>query len=207
MKIRNTTMLAAMLLSFVGASAQKMKLEKGSFKDLSGENTVNVEFTYEDMKVGTGKNEMKESEYVENKVKEYNEDEPGRGEEWQQAWVADRDARFERKFLELFNEGAEGYGMKLEEGAEGAKYTIKINTEMTEPGFSIPMVMTKNAAVTLKATLLDNASGDVLAVVLMEESPGRAFSGAAWDTGIRIQEGYAKAGKTFAKWLPKKGMK
>lgn len=207
MKLRSFMLFAATMCIAINASAQKMDLEKGSFKALSGQKVVNVVFTYEDMNVGTGKNEKKESEYIEEKVTEYNVDEPGRGDAWHIAWIADRDMDFERKFLELFNDNSEDLGMKLEENNAEAEYTLLVNTTMTEPGFSIPMVMTKNAAINLEIKLVETGSEDAMAVLNVLGAPGRAFSGAAWDTGIRIQEAYAKAAKTFAKWLPKKGMK
>ena len=68
-------------------------------------------------------------------------------------------------------------------------------------------VMTVPAGIDLKIQLVETGSDKVLGEAEVVGSPGNAFAGAAWDTGNRIQEAYAKAGKSFAKWLPKKGMK
>lgn len=195
------------VLIATGASAQKMKLTKGSFKALSGQKEVNVVYKYDDMNVGTGKNEMKETAYVAKKIKEYNEKEAGRGDSWSKAWVADREGRFQGKFEELFNKGMSKEGMSIGTGRDDAKYTLIVHTTMTEPGFSVPMVMTVPASINLKISLVETGSDKTLGEMDLIGAPGNAFNGAAWDTGNRIQESYAKAGKEFAKWLPKKGMK
>lgn len=191
----------------VGASAQKMKLQEGSFKALAGQKEVNVVYKYDDMNVGTGKREMKETAYIERKVKEYNEKEAGRGDDWAKSWVADRENRFQRKFEQLFNKGMSKLGTTIDTGREDAKYTLIVHTTMTEPGFSVPMVMTVPAGINLTISLVETGSTEVLGSIDLINAPGNAFAGAAWDTGTRIQEAYAKAGKSFAKWLSKKGLK
>ena len=206
--MRTLLTLALSLGLALGASAQKMKLTSGSFKPLSGQKEVLLVFKYDDMNVGTGKREMKEEDYIAKKKKEYNEKEAGRGDDWEKAWKADRENRFHGKFEDLFNKNAaKKLGLKAARNLNDAKYTLIVHTTMTEPGFSVPMVMTVPAAVSLKIQLVETGSDKVLAEATATEAPGNAFAGAAWDTGNRIQESYAKAGKTFAKWLPKKGMK
>lgn len=200
------TLSLAILVS-VGASAQKMSLTKGSFKALNGEAKVLVVYKYDDMNVGSGKREMKETAYIERKKGEYNEKEAGRGDDWEKAWKADRDGRFHGKFEALFNKGMSKAGTKISRDYADAKYTLVVHTTMTEPGFSVPMVMTVPASINLKIQLVETGSEKVLGEATALGAPGNAFAGAAWDTGNRIQESYAKAGKTFAQWLPKKGMK
>lgn len=190
----------------LGASAQKMKLTKGSFKALTGESKVLVVYKYDDMNVGTGKRAMKETDYIARKKGEYNEKEAGRGDDWEKAWKADRDGRFHGKFESLFNKGSKKAGMSIGRDFSDAKYTLVVHTTMTEPGFSVPMVMTVPASINLTIQLVETGSDKVLGEATATGAPGNAFAGAAWDTGNRIQESYAKAGKTFAKWLPKKGM-
>ena len=203
-----TLLTVTMALCFaVGASAQKMKLTEGSFKALSGQKEVNVVYKYDDMNVGTGKREMKETDYVEKKVAEYNEKEAGRGDDWAKSWVADRESRFQRKFEQLFNKGMSKLGTSIATDRDDAKYTLIVHTTMTEPGFSVPMVMTVPSDINLEISLVETGSDKVLGKMTLIGAPGNAFYGAAWDTGNRIQESYAKAGKSFAKWLPKKGMK
>jgi len=207
MKLKPILAVAIGVCFAVGASAQKMSLKSGSFKALSGQKEVNVIYTYDNMNVGTGKRETKETDYVAKKVAEYNEKEAGRGDDWSKAWVADREGRFHGKFEQLVNKGLSKVGIMVGSGLSDAKYTLIVHTTMTEPGFSIPMVMTVPAGINLEISLVETGSDKALGTMELIGAPGNAFYGAAWDTGNRIQESYAKAGKEFANWLPKKGMK
>jgi hypothetical protein len=207
MKTINLLTTAFLIALTSTAFAQKMKLTDGSFKDMSGQSSVLVVYKYDDMNVGTGKRQMKEPAYVERKKGEYNEKEAGRGDNWEKSWKGDRESRFHGKFEALFNKGMKKEGIVIDRDYNDAKYTLIVHTTMTEPGFSVPMIMTVPASINLKLQLVETGSDQVLGEATATGAPGNAFAGAAWDTGNRIQESYAKAGKTFAKWLPKKGMK
>ena len=103
MKTINLLTTAFLIALTSTAFAQKMKLTDGSFKDMSGQSSVLVVYKYDDMNVGTGKREMKESAYIERKKGEYNEKEAGRGDNWEKSWKGDRESRFHGKFEALFN--------------------------------------------------------------------------------------------------------
>lgn len=184
-------------LLFVGAlqltNAQKIKLTEGDVSALKGQTEINVVFTYDNMSVGKFD---KEADYVATKKADYNKDEPGRGTKWAAAWVADRKKRFEPDFIELFEKNC---SFKLG-SYPSAKYTMTINTSRTEPGFNIAM-MKKNAQVDLEITITETATNKVIAVYTILKSPGRTFGMGDFDTGIRIKEAYATAGKYFAKKL------
>ncbi len=199
----------ALLLSFVtSAMAQKMELKSGSFKALSGQKQVNVVYTFDKMDVGQGKRAMAEPDYIAKKKKEYNEKEAGRGDSWEKAWVADRENRFFGKFEELLNKGMSKQGIVFGRGKSDAKYTLIVQTDMTEPGFNIPMVMKQPSLINLTIKLVETAAQDkVLGSMTLLGATGQTFGYGDWDTGVRIQESYAKAGKSFGAWLPKKGMK
>lgn len=201
--MKNLTLLLAVagLLAFaLPANAQKMKVTKGDLKALKGEKAINTEFTYENMGVGKFK---KEAEYVDKKVKEYNEKESGRGDKWKEAWVADRQNRFEPQFNELLAKYAE-----MDAGDHpDAKYTLVFNTSFTEPGFNVG-VMRKNAYIDGTATIVETANRDkVVAVITVDNSPGRSAGGYDFDTGERISEAYAKAGKEIGKMVVKAAKK
>ena len=199
------TSLMMVAIAF-GASAQKMKLTKGTFKAIAGQE-MNVVYKYHDMEIGTGKRAMNEKEYVAKKVIEYNEKEKGRGDRWAKSWASDRESRFQGKFEALFNKVGSKPGISITPGKDDAKLTLTVHTTMTEPGFSVPMIMTVPSGVNLTITLTETGSDKALGEMTLLGAPGNAFAGAAWDTGNRIQESYAKAGKSFAKWVQKKGMK
>ena len=189
---------ALVLLCFaLSLSAQSIIVTSGSLDFLRGEKVFYFTYTYNDMTVG----KMTESEYVKKKKSEYNEKEPGRGDKWEQAWIDDRQNRFEPKFEELFMKQLEKKNIYL--GKDQANYRFVFNTDFTEPGYNVG-VWRGNAFIDLTCTIVNVASGEQVATIKIRKSPGRDALGADFDTGFRIQEGYAKAGKEFAKFLLKK---
>ena len=178
--------------------AQSITLTSGSLDPLRGEKVIKFEFTYDEMVVG----KLTEREYVDKKVADYNDKEAGKGDEWRKNWVEDRANRFEPKFLELFNKYMEEVGVVS--GSEGANYVVVFNTEFTEPGFNVG-VMRKNASIDMSGKILHIESGDQIASIKIKNSSANSFSGFDFDSGFRIQESYAKAGREFAKFLIKKG--
>lgn len=198
MRMKKVVCAAVMLcLLSVGVYAQSVALAFGDLKWLSGEKTLQFEFSYEDMQVG----KLSEAEYVEKKVTEYNKKEAGRGDTWKKAWESDRKERFEPKFLELFDKYLSEKG--ITSAKEGAKYVVKVNTNFTEPGFNVG-VMRRNASVDVVCTIVEIATGKKVAVVKVRDASANSFWGTDFDSGYRLQESYAKAGREFAKFLIKK---
>lgn len=176
--------------------SQKIKLESGSLNFLKEETSIAATFTYNDMKVG----KKTEADYVNEKVEKYNKSNPGKGDTWHKAWLNDRPERFEPKFIELFNKH-----MNEKNGAtinENANYTVIINTYHTEPGFNVGVVR-KNAEVSLKCLFINNTTNEEIALVTIEKASANNFWGDDFDTGYRIQETYAKAGRQLAKFFIK----
>ena len=189
--------LALLLVASVAlpAVAQKMKMRSGSFDALKGEKTVALQFTYDKMMVG----KYTEADYLDKKAKEYDEKEPGRGETFKSSWVADRVARFEPKFEELFNDGGTLSGSR--DNGE-AKYTFNVNTDFTEPGYNIG-ISKMPASINATIRLVEKASGNELGAMLVVGVPGSQFAGYDYDTGSRLAESYAKLGKELRKYLDK----
>ena len=188
-----------MFLIFLGISfsgfAQKIKLIDGSLTSLKGEKSLNAVFTYENMKVGKFD---KEEDYVNKKKGEYDEKEPGRGDRWAKAWVDDRQELFEPQFRELFTKNIE---MSVDDAK--AKYTMILHTTFTEVGFNVG-VMSKPAYINLEVTIVETAHRDkVVAKITVLNSPGRSAFGNDFETGARLQEAYAKAGKELGQFFAK----
>lgn len=194
-KILTFTTFCLLSMSFY---AQSITLTSGSLDPLKGEKVIKFEFTYDEMIVG----KLTEQEYVDKKVADYNNKEAGRGDEWRKNWVEDRGNRFEPKFLELFDKYMKDIGVAS--GDEGANYVIVFNTEFTEPGFNVGVVR-RNASIDMSGKILHIESGDHIASIKIKNASANSFSGMDFDTGYRIQESYAKAGREFAKFLIKKG--
>jgi hypothetical protein len=199
------TLVLLIALAFMGTGmAQKVKVAKGDPGVLKGETSVKVVFSYDDMGVGKFK---KEQDYVDDKVKDYNKDEKGKGDQWAKAWVDDRSARYEPKFEELMNEHLDKSGIIISEKTEESKYTMMVNTDFTEPGYNAG-VMKKPAYINLSINIVETADpSKVISTITVEKSPGSTFGYGDFDTGLRISESYAKAGKEVAQLLAKKYLK
>lgn len=179
------------------AHAQKVKLLEGKLNVLKGEEKLNLEYDYSEMGVGKFKNE---EEYLAKKKADYDKKEPGRGDQWESSWKADRKNRFQPQFEELFNKHS---GLTAG-NIPSAKYTLIFKTTYTEPGYNV-YVSRKNAEINGEAFLVETANKDkVIARMSVLKCPGRTFGGNDYDTGERIQEAYAVAGKGLGKFLKDK---
>lgn len=196
MKFVKLTVVTLLVAFSMNAGAQKLKLKDGSLDAVKNETAFNYEFTYDNMAVGKFD---KEADYVKKKVDDYNAKDAGRGDAWAKRWVGDRETEFEPKFREMFNKYAEATTKK------DAKYTIIFHTVFTEPGYNtgISMIGGKKAAqIDAEVTIVETADrSKKVAVISLDNAPGSSFFGADIDTGARIAECYAKAGKSLAKYI------
>jgi hypothetical protein len=196
-KLTSFFTLVALFLAVQHSFAQKLKITQGDLNPISGETSLNVVYQYNPM--GVGKFD-READYLAKKKTEYNEKEAGRGDKWEQSWIADRQERFEPQFEELFNKHAKN----LQVGSNpSAKYTLVVKTTFTEPGFNV-YVTRKNARIDGEIWLVATSDqSNPLAIISFVNAPGRTFGGFDYDTGTRIQEAYAALGKSIARMLSK----
>lgn len=174
------------------ADAQKIKTNSGNPDILKPEMTINIEFVYDNISVGKYKNEQ---DYINAKTEEYNKKEPGKGDSWAASWKRDKEARFEPKFEELFTSNS---GMTI---SDKAKYTLIFKTLTMEPGFNIGITR-KNAEIDAEVWIVETANREnKVCVLTISNVPGGTAFGYDFDTGLRISEAYANAGKKLAKYL------
>lgn len=194
--IRKTLVVFALTgLAYSPSVAQKIKLIEGDLSTLKGQKELKTEFTYENMTIGKGETE---ADYIAEKKKKYNEKEAGRGDKWEKAWTDDRKERFEPQFRELF---AKHSGMSTV--GKNAPYTLIFKTTRTEPGFNVG-VMRQPAFIDGEAWIVDSKNKDkVIAKITIKNSPGRDAMGFDFETGSRLQEAYAKAGKEIGGFIKK----
>ena len=198
-KIFSLSALICLLFTTQGVS-QKVDVFEGKLKFLKGQEKLNVKYVYDNMSVGKFD---KEEDYIAEKTADKNKDEAGTGDEWARKWVDDREARFEPKFEELFNKHLEDDGLKIGRH-EDAQYTLILKTTHTEPGFNVG-VMRRPAHINVEAWFVETANMDkVEGKVRMKKVPGQDAMGFDFDTGLRLQEAYAKTGKALGKYLAKK---
>jgi hypothetical protein len=189
-------LIVLLVAAFSSAYGQKIKLIEGDLKALKGLKGFNTEFTYENMTVGKDKDE---ETYVSEKKKTLNEKEAGRGDKWQESWVADRKDRFEPQFRELF---AKYSGMSTTDAT--SPYTLIFKTTRTEPGWNVG-VMRVPAFIDAEVWIVDSKNKEnVVAKIDIKNSPGRSAFGMDYETGVRLQESYAKAGKELGAFIKSK---
>ncbi|PSR05352.1 MAG: hypothetical protein BRD50_01230 [Bacteroidetes bacterium SW_11_45_7] len=169
---------------------------------LRGEQTVDVKFDYSDMAVGSYSSE---EDYVEKKVKEKNEDEPGSGDQWRKEWKGNRESKFEPEFLELLNEyGKDDKKLDFDKNNDDANYLMIVETTFTEPGFNVG-VARRDAEIDLKIRFVEKGNPEnVLTKLSIQDVPGRSSMGYDFATGTRLTEAYAKAGKELGKYIASK---
>lgn len=177
--------------------AQKIKIIEGDLKPLKGISGLTAEFTYDNMTIG--KDAKKESDYVAERKAKMNQKEAGTGDKWEQAWKADRKDRFEPQFRELFSKHS---NMSLVD--EKSPYKLIFKTTRTEPGWNIGITRVP-AFIDGEAWIVDaKDASKVIAKISILKSPGQDAWGADFETGARLQEAYAKAGKELGGFIKSK---
>ncbi|MCP4313236.1 MAG: hypothetical protein GY790_18405 [Bacteroidetes bacterium] len=194
MKMTRVLMTCMVFLVTVAAIGQKIKVESGKIKDLTGISELKIEYDYSGL--GVGKFEV-EADYIKKKVADMNEDETGTGDRWKESWFNDRPKHYEPKFEELFSKYAEfiNSGQEVE-----SDYVMNVHTTFIEPGFNVG-VARKPASINLEVSV--SKGGEELVHILILKSPGGGAMGYDFDTGFRIAEAYAKAAKSLGKYLTK----
>jgi len=192
-------MKKALLILLVGLTsasyAQKIKLVEGDLSVLKGQKGLKTIFSYDDMSVGKF---PKEADYIAKKKSEYNEKEAGSGDKWENTWVNDRKERFEPQFRELFSNYSE-----MSTVQEDAPYTLIFKTTKTEPGWNVGVARSP-AYIDGEAWIVKSDSPDkAVARITITKAPGRDVFGYDYETGARLQESYAKAGKELGAFIKK----
>jgi hypothetical protein len=175
-------------------NAQKIKMKSGTLDFLKEQTSLLVKYDYSNMAVGKFTDE---AEYIAKKKAEYNEKEAGKGDKWAEAWVADRSAKYEPKFEELFNEYCGKKGLTCSQTADAAEYEMLVHTLFTEPGYNVG-VARQNAYIDVEISFKKIADGEEVAVMSVDNCPGTGAMGYDFDTAFRIGESYAKLGKSLA---------
>lgn len=192
MKTNRFLLVCMAFLLSSAAFGQKIKIVSGNISDLQGMSELNIEYDYSGL--GVGKFDV-EADYLDKKVADKNEDEAGSGDLWKQAWFDDRPIRFEPKFEELLN----NYSPVINSGQDvEAEITMLVHTTFIEPGYNVG-VSRKPAMINLE--LIFSKGEEQVLVMTLTKSPGSGAMGYDFDTGYRISEAYAKAGKSLGKYL------
>ena len=183
-------LLLAVLFS---TAAFGQKVTSGSFKSLKDITEFNLQFDYQGLTVDKFKSE---EEFLADKMKK--RDEKGTAEDFKNSWYADRQARYEPKFIESFNKRFKDGKVKADKNLPSAKYTMTVKTTWIYPGYNVG-VMRQDAKLTATITVTETANpSNVLISVNYDKIPGGGAFGNDYNTGYRISEAYAKLAKELA---------
>ena len=187
-----TGLLVLLFVLGLQAGAQKVKTTSGTDDILKPESSINIEFNYDNLSIGKYKSDQ---DYITAKTEEYNKKEPGKGDSWAVSWKNDRQSRYEPKFIELFKINS-GMNVMTE-----ANYTMIVKTLSIEPGWNIG-ISRKNAEIDLEVWIVETKNkSNKLATFTISNVPGGTAFGYDFDSGLRISEAYANAGKKLGKSL------
>ncbi len=204
--MNNRFMSAILILVFAILAApgfaQKAKLYMGKANVLKDQKTINVIFDYENMGVGKYGSE---DDYINERREEKNKKDPGSGDKWAEEWKSNRSNRFEPKFFELFNKNISSKKAKAGNYPD-AKYTIIVKTTYTEPGWNVG-VMRVPAHINVDIWIVETANlTKPKAKLSILKVRGQDAMGFDFETGRRLEESYAKCGKSLGKYLVKKAL-
>jgi len=201
MKFKITTAIAAMLFSMTGI-AQKVTLLSGDFKNLKGISEYNVTFDYDGLTV----DRVSEEQFLIDKMKKREGN--GKDIEFKKNWFADRENKYEPKFVESFNKRFKKGAVKAAENLAGAKYTMNIKTIWIHPGFNIGIMHNSSLLHTIVSVVETSNPSKVLYSAKYERVSGKGvftpIGFMDYNSGYRISEGYAKLAKTIAAQINKK---
>lgn len=198
--MKKQTILFALLLCTSMVFSQKVKVTKGDFKNLKGLTAYNLEFDYSNLSIPKYDSE---EEFLKDKMAKRDEKDPESGEKFKESWFADRENRYEPKFIESFNKRFEGGEIKVGKDI-GAEYTMKIHTTMMYAGYNVG-VMRQNSKI--EATVSVYKTGEPNNVIFSGDYTkveGNGAFGMDYDSGYRISEAYAKLAKEIAANIKKK---
>ena len=197
--MKNLITILVVLFSTTIMFSQKVKVTEGSFKNVQGISSFNLDFDYSDLMVPKYDSE---EEFLADKMKKREEKKPGDGERFRKAWFSDREAKYEPKFIESFNkrwgDGEVKVGMDV-----GSEYTMKVHTTLMWAGYNVGIVR-KNAKIEATISIYKNDDPSKLLVSAnYTKVEGGGAMGYDFDAALRIGEGYAKLSKTLAKNIRK----
>lgn len=198
-KLSVLMLISAFIISAGQVFSQKLK--SGDLTVLKGQTTVNLKYDYSSMEIGKFKNEKS---YIENGIKDRNNKKPGSGDEWAVKWESDKTDRFQPTFERNLNAKLLDIGMKAEENAVNAKYTLIVKTVFMEPGFQSGVGISKPAYINMIVDLVETSNqAGVVGQIEYNKIQSVNMMGYDFDTGGRIQSCYDRAGDNIGKLILK----
>lgn len=194
--------MIAVFFCFLGMTAtaqfslpNRIKLVNGGFAFLKGATELNVQFNYDNLKVG----DLDEVDYMVKHMAELDKAKAGSGEEWKKKWNGDRTAKYEPAFMKTFAKRLTKLGIVAAQNKTGAKYTVIIKTTKIEQGvYTGISYAQKDAFIDVTAQFVETANpGTVLA-----EVSGVNFTGKeTFDAAARVTYSYTSWGNSLGAFV------
>jgi len=182
-------LLPILLILCYSASAQKIKLISGSLKDIKGQTSFAIQFSYDSMLVGK---DTHEKDYLKDLRMRWEAEETGKGTAFVNKWFDDRKRLYEPSFIQNFEKFSD---LKLNDSI--SKYTLLLKTKLTEGGWNVGVAETY-AIIAGELWVVESADHtNIKAKIVFYDSRGDDFSGGDFHMTNRIKSAYESAGK----WL------
>jgi hypothetical protein len=170
----------------------------GDMSFLSGETTLKIGFTYENLIIG---DDVPEEKYVAKKVGLWEKKQDGMGQHWENMWVESRETILEPAFRKTI---AERTGLITK--VDSAPYTMVFAVRQIEPGWTVGVIgcvgIVSGEAIFFKSDKPDS----VLARIKVLDMRGKDFNGGDFEFPRRVRQAYIVAAN-FLSWPIKKAKK
>lgn len=198
--MKKSIAIVVVLLSTTLMFSQKAKVLDGDIKNLKGIAQYDLVFDYEGVQIPKYDSE---EEFLADKMKKREDKEAGTGEKFKNSWFADREERYEPKFIESFNKRF-GDGQVKVGKDQGADHIMKVQTTLLYAGYNVGVVRKNSKIDAIISVYKKDDPSNVLYSVKYTKAEGGGAMGYDYDSGYRISESYAKLAKTWAKTILKK---
>ena len=131
--MKKLIILMIVLLSTTVAISQKAKDLEGNIKNLKGISQYDLLFVYENVQIPKYDSE---EDFLKDKMEKRDKKEPGTGVKFKGSWFADREAKYEPKFIESFNKRFDDGKVKVGKD-QGAEYIMKVHTTLLYAGYNV----------------------------------------------------------------------
>ncbi len=196
--MKNLLFIATLVFT-TALMAQKAKVTKGDWGNLKGISEYNVVFDYSDLQIPKYDSE---EEFLKDKMAKRDEKEPGTGEKFKESWYSDREAYYEPRFIETFNDRYKDGAVKVEKDSN-AEYTMKVHTTMIYPGYNVGLVR-HNSKLEVTISVYKTAEPDnAIFSADYTKIEGQGNGGFDFNSGQRIADAYIIFARALTKHMYK----
>lgn len=198
--MKKSIVMLVVLFSTTLLFAQKAKVLEGNIKNLKGIAQYDLIFDYENLEIPKYDSE---EDFLKDKMQKREEKEAGAGEKFKKSWFADREDRYEPKFIESFNKRFDDNEVSVGKDND-AEYIMKVKTTFMYAGYNVGVVRRSSKVDAIISVYKKDDPSTLLYSVKYTKAEGNGAAGYDFNSGYRISESYAKLAKTLATTIRKK---